>query len=53
MTDLITRAREILKRVEWNGDFCDGPACPECLGAPWNGHSEDCALGAWLAVTHD
>lgn len=36
--------REVLRRVEWEGDFCDGPSCPVCLRAPWKGHTKSCAL---------
>lgn len=39
---------ELLRSVEWSGDFCDEPACPLCLGREWKGHSKECRLGKAL-----
>jgi hypothetical protein len=43
----LDEAWEVLKRVEWQGDFCDEPACPYCLGRRRE-HANDCRLAALL-----
>lgn len=54
MRELILEAFSLLRDIEWEGDFCDQPACPWCHQMPrksdepdsrgYAGHSEDCNL---------
>lgn len=43
-----------LKRIEYSADFCDDPACPECLMAPWKGttgHAPSCPIAALIKAS--
>lgn len=46
-------AIEVLRSVEWSGDFCDDPACPYCLHRAFKGHAKDCLLAELLGMARD
>jgi hypothetical protein len=48
LRDRLNAALEVLRDVEWSGDFCDDPACPVCLGRSFRGHAPDCRLARIL-----
>lgn len=44
----LDRAISLLKAQEYSADFCDGPACVDCMNAPWQPHSSECRLKQFL-----
>lgn len=45
MEQFLAEVLDVLRTVEWAGDFCDEPACPMCLVREFKGsHSPDCRL---------
>ena len=42
--ELVRRMVEVLKAIQWSGDFCDDPACPECMTRYWRPHHPECVL---------